>query len=69
MNIEVISDFQIFVYLEEMNIKLIDENIDFFNKYGFVIFTGDFSKASLDFLRKISHHGVFIDERSVSRDS
>ena len=68
MEIEVISDFQIFVYLDEMSEKIIDENAEFFKKIGFVIFTGIFSKASVKLLRKISLHGVFIDERSVSRD-
>ena len=68
MEIEVISDFQIFVYLDEMSEKIIDENAEFLKKIGFVIFTGDFSKASVKLLRKISLHGVFIDERSVSRD-
>ena len=68
MDIEVITDHQVFVYLDEMTETIIDDNLELFAKIGFVIFTGDFSKAPLQLLRKISFHGVFIDERSVNRD-
>ena len=60
MNIEVISDFQIFVYLEEMNIKLIDENIDFF-----------LINTDLLFLQVIfpKHHSIFFAKYHTTESS
>ena len=68
MQIEVISDHQIFVYLEKPDASILEEYKDFIEKYKFVIFTGNLENVDEESIRKLSHHGVLLDERSLSID-